>query len=129
MRISQYHYIDFEYPLVDLNMTRKDCLQWMKDNGYPQPPRSACTFCPYHSNAEWLRIKNETPDEWAEVVALDKQLRTGFVGTNKMKITITFTDQVNLLMKLILKVKKIKNNLTLSLVWIMNAKGCVEYDN
>jgi hypothetical protein len=83
MRISQYHYIDFEYPLVDHNMTRKDCLQWMKDNGYPQPPRSACTFCPYHSNAEWLRIKNETPDEWAEVVALDKQLRTGFVGTNK----------------------------------------------
>jgi hypothetical protein len=80
MRVSQYHYIDFEYPLIDHNMSRADCIKWMKDNNFPEPPRSACTFCPYHSDQEWLRIKTETPDEFEEVVQLDKKLRTGFKG-------------------------------------------------
>jgi hypothetical protein len=61
-------------------MSRADCIKWMKDNNFPEPPRSACTFCPYHSDDEWLRIKTETPDEFEEVVQLDKKLRTGFKG-------------------------------------------------
>jgi hypothetical protein len=48
----------------------------MKNNGYPKPPRSACTFCPYHSNEEWREIK-KNKDEWNEVVELDKIIRFG----------------------------------------------------
>ena len=85
MRISSYHYIDFEYPLIDQNMTRQDCIQWMKDHKYPEPPRSACTFCPYHNNEEWRRVK-QNKEEWDEVVALDKQLRTGLYGTEREEV-------------------------------------------
>ena len=31
----------------------------MKKHEYPRPPRSACAFCPYHSNEEWRIIKKD----------------------------------------------------------------------
>ena len=85
MRTSSYHYIDFDYPLIDKSITRKGCFEWMEDNGYPAPPRSACTFCPFHSNEEWRNVK-ANKDEWNAVVALDKQLRTGLYGTERKEV-------------------------------------------
>ena len=76
MKTNQLPYIENIYPLVDKKITREDCFQWMKNNNYPTPPRSACTFCPYHSNTEWLRVK-ENKKEWEEVVAMDKAIRKG----------------------------------------------------
>ena len=43
-------------------------------NNYPKPPRSACTFCPFHSNQEWKNVK-QNKEEWEEVVAMDKAVR------------------------------------------------------
>ena len=57
MKTNRIPYITNTYPLVDMNMTRSNCLEWMSKYGYPKPPRSACTFCPYHSNEEWKEIK------------------------------------------------------------------------
>jgi hypothetical protein len=48
----------------------------MKENNYPTPPRSACLCCPFHSDKEWLRIKNGPQDEWNDVVAFDKKIRS-----------------------------------------------------
>lgn len=81
MRTSNEKWKTHRYPLVDLRMTRGDCLNWMARNGYPRPPRSACTFCPYHSDAEWRKLRDETPEEWQEVVALDRLIRSGVRGT------------------------------------------------
>ena len=67
----QTHY----YPLIELGMTRFGCLSWFEGRGLPRPPRSSCLCCPYHSDDEWRRIKNESPDEWADVVAFDKAIR------------------------------------------------------
>ena len=58
-------------------MSRKDCLDWMKKNNYPKPPRSACTFCPFHSNEEWKYIK-EDEQEWKEVIEFDEKIRNGW---------------------------------------------------
>lgn len=64
------------YPLaIEHGMSRSDCLAWMQRNGYPQPPRSACIGCPFHSDHEWRRMRDETPDEWADAVELDKAIR------------------------------------------------------
>jgi hypothetical protein len=59
MKINQIKYIQNVYPLVEKEMRRSDCLDWMKDNGYSKPPRSACTFCPFHSTKEWKRVKEK----------------------------------------------------------------------
>ena len=55
--------------------TRFDCIQWTRDNGYPDSPRSACIGCPYHSDEEWLRLKTESPDEFMEAVVFDALMR------------------------------------------------------
>jgi len=64
------------FPLIELWMTRADCLTWLAKH-YParQVPRSACVFCPYHSDAEWFRIREADPEGWARAVAIDAALR------------------------------------------------------
>lgn len=81
MKPSRDTWTVHRWPLVDARMSRGDCLQWMERRGYPRPPRSACTFCPYHNDAEWRAIKNGPADEWASVVELDKSIRSGVKGT------------------------------------------------
>jgi len=76
MKPNPLKYISNTYPLIDLEMSRNDCKEWMKKYNYPEPPRSACTFCPYHSNEEWEKIKQDKK-EWEEVVKLDLLLRKG----------------------------------------------------
>lgn len=68
------------WPLVERRMTRRDCLLWLARHGYPEPPRSACIGCPFHADAEWRRLRDGDPDAWADAVAVDRAIRTGFRG-------------------------------------------------
>ena len=61
------------YPLLDLGMTRQDCQNWMSNKGYPEPPKSACIMCPFHSDSEWDRLRNS--DEWPAIVAYEKEIQ------------------------------------------------------
>lgn len=72
MKCAWFTWVKNEYPLVDMSMTRWHCLQWMRDHGYPEPPRSACVFCPYHSDKEW---RNLTPAEFQSAVSFEKELQ------------------------------------------------------
>ena len=73
-RRNRLSYIQNIYPLIDKDIRRHNCLRWMEKNNYPKPPRSACTFCPFHSNQEWKNIK-ENEEEWKEAVTMDKAVR------------------------------------------------------
>ena len=64
------------YPLVENNISRHDCLHYFESLGFPQPPRSACVICPYHSNKEWKRIKTKYPEEFAYAIHFDNELRS-----------------------------------------------------
>jgi len=75
MKSSDVGYITNRYPLFDLRMSRHDCLRWLGKNGYKIPPKSACIFCPYISNARLRDMRDKTPDEWARLVAFDKSIR------------------------------------------------------
>jgi hypothetical protein len=78
MKPSQFPWMHNSYPLVERRLTRGHCLEWMANKGYPVPPRSACTYCPYHSDDEWKRIKTQTPDEFAEAVVYEQQLQAAY---------------------------------------------------
>ena len=77
MRDSRVSWIDNYYPLVDLEMRRADCLSWMKEQGYPEPRKSACVGCPYHSNSTWAKMRRDYPDAFDDAVAFDAELRKG----------------------------------------------------
>ena len=62
------------FPLVEKKLRRSDCLRWMVAHDYPEPPRSACYFCPYHSDSEWRGL---TEDEFLMAVEFEKTLPEG----------------------------------------------------
>lgn len=74
MKPARVPFIQNIFPLIDLRMGRKDCLKWLEKNGYPTPPKSACIFCPFHSDQVWLDLKNNSPEEFARVVEIEKEL-------------------------------------------------------
>ena len=67
MKPAREKWITTRWPLVEMRMTRHDCLKWWEKRDLPRPPRSACVFCPYHSDVEWLRLQTEEPAsfQWA----------------------------------------------------------------
>ena len=89
MKPSRLSYITNRWPLIELGMRRSDCLAWMRRHGYPEPPRSACVFCPYHSDAEWRRLKKEEPGAFAEAVEFEKRYQDTMLATQVMR-TIPF---------------------------------------
>jgi hypothetical protein len=80
MKPSRHSWIKHYWPLIDLGMSRSDCISWMKANGYPEPPRSACRFCPFHSDAEWLRLKAQEPDEFIKAAQFEARLQAAASG-------------------------------------------------
>jgi hypothetical protein len=63
------------FPLIERFWTRPDCLTWLADKVPHQCPRSACTFCPYHSDAEWVHIRETDPEAWGRALEIDKAMR------------------------------------------------------
>lgn len=75
MRDAAFPWLRNEYPLIDLRMTRQDCLDWCAAHGFAPPPRSACIGCPFKSDAEWRRLRDSSPEEWGDAVDFDDALR------------------------------------------------------
>lgn len=65
-----------DYPLVDMRLTRWQVIalaeKWFPDRTFP---RSACVFCPYKSNEEWRRLRDEHPRDWDRAVRFDHATR------------------------------------------------------
>lgn len=83
-RMERYPWMKASFPLIERGWTRKDCLEWMKDLLPYEVPRSACVYCPYHSDEEWLRLKNAGGADWERAVEVDNALRAPGVVNRKI---------------------------------------------
>jgi len=72
---SRVKFITHSWPLVEKQITRQDCKDYLISHGLPVPPKSACIGCPYRQASEWIVMRDTTPDEFAEAVAFDEQNR------------------------------------------------------
>lgn len=77
MKDSRYPHIVHRWPLIEIGMSRQDCLRWMEKNGYPQPPKSSCVYCPYHSDSHWRMLRDTDPAGFAEAIRVDGLIREG----------------------------------------------------
>ena len=75
MKLPSNPWTQHRWPLIEKRMTRTHCKDWMARNGYPEPPRSACFYCPFHDDEEWRRLKTEDPVHFAKAVEFDKTYR------------------------------------------------------
>jgi len=86
MKPSRRSNVENRWPLIELRMRRHDSLIWMKNNGYPEPPRSACRGCPYHSDYEWRQLKEHEPLDFTAAVEYEKRLQKAYaeLGNERM---------------------------------------------
>ena len=77
MKPSREPWVEHRWPLVDIGMTRQDCIEWFGSE-YPDRylPRSACVICPYRSDEHWLELKRSEPASYDEAVRFDRWLRS-----------------------------------------------------
>lgn len=75
MKPARPKWVRNRWPLIDAGMTRRACVEWLKAHNYPEPPKSTCVFCPFHSDATWRRRREEEPEEFARAVAFDEAMR------------------------------------------------------
>ncbi|MFF9199994.1 hypothetical protein ACF09L_32785 [Streptomyces sp. NPDC014779] len=89
---SGIQYLRSSFPLLDLTdaadgregWTRDDCLRYLRANGWETTPKSACIGCPFHGNAQWRRLRDEQPGEWADAVEFDRAIRAGNARGNAL---------------------------------------------
>lgn len=97
MKPSREQWLKNVFPLIDMDMSRRDCLAWMA-RYYPdnRPPKSSCIGCPFHSDPEWRRIKSD-PVAWADAIEVDKAIRDQSPGGKQyMHQSCKPLDQVDL---------------------------------
>ena len=75
MKTSRDRWIHNRYPLIEVGMSRKDCLEWWQVRYDRSRERSACIGCPYQSRQRWAETKRRWPKLFAEVVEIDANLR------------------------------------------------------
>lgn len=75
MKPSRDKWTQHRWPLIEREIRRHDCIAWLKRHGFPEPPRSACIYCPFHSNKEWRMLKDHEPEAFAEAVRVEKDLQ------------------------------------------------------
>jgi len=73
--------IENRFPLFEHRFSRESCLTWMKSRNFPKPPRSACYFCPYHNDAEWIRMKRDEPEEFQRAVVFELAFQVSVART------------------------------------------------
>lgn len=71
---SREKWIEHRYPLIELGMSRKDCLEWLQSHGYTEPQRSACTFCPLQSRDEWAEKRRRGGVDWVQIQSVEQRL-------------------------------------------------------
>jgi len=52
------------FPLFEMEMTRADCVAYLQKRVPHIVPRSACVFCPFKSDSEWRRLRDEDQKGW-----------------------------------------------------------------
>jgi hypothetical protein len=64
------------YPLIERRMTRADCVQLIREMGWPEAPRSRCYMCPNQTSDEWLDMKLNHPRDWSRARHFERYIRT-----------------------------------------------------
>jgi len=75
MKPARVKYIVHEFPLIERRMSVADCVTWLAEHGYPEPPKSSCRMCPFRSDRSWRQMRDTAPADWASAVEFDQQVR------------------------------------------------------
>lgn len=72
---SDVKYVKHRFPLLDVGWSRQTCINYLEARGWGETPKSACLYCPFHSNKEWRNIRDNYPEEWEWLLKFDDDMR------------------------------------------------------
>jgi hypothetical protein len=59
------------FPLIERKLCRCRCEALVKRHGYPVPRKSACVYCPFGSRGDFQTLRDQLPEQFARVEALE----------------------------------------------------------
>lgn len=68
------------YPLIEADVTRRDCQRLIAEAGLEVPIKSGCFFCPAQRLDGWRRLYHEHPDLYGRAVALEDNAQVEHEG-------------------------------------------------
>ncbi|MCX6023332.1 MAG: hypothetical protein NTZ05_16710 [Chloroflexi bacterium] len=74
---SPVQYIKSVFPLLDLRLSRNDCVRYLQRHDLPVPVKSSCVFCPFQSKRNWQDMKRAGGTDWVQAVTVDRLIRHG----------------------------------------------------
>ena len=74
MKTPNVKWIEYDYPLVNLNLSRRDCKKIIHEAGWPMPERSSCVMCPHQTDNEWLDIKEKYGGDFERAVIVERDM-------------------------------------------------------
>jgi len=75
MKTPDVKYVEHYYPLVEERINISDIKQWFKENNIPEPMKSSCLVCPFHSKQYWQNFRKNYPDEFEQACVFDDKIR------------------------------------------------------
>ena len=73
MKDSSVDYVSNIYPLVDLEMSRADCIRIIREARLPVPTKSGCFFCPFNTIQRWYDIYTNQRSLYIRAMRLEEQ--------------------------------------------------------
>ena len=77
------------FPLIDLKMTREDCIKVIKEVGWKVPVKSGCWFCPFAPLDEFVELKKTNLPLYKELCQMEKDC----LAKNSWRIKGWFNDK------------------------------------
>ena len=75
MKPNKRNWIRNVWPLVDAGLRYADCVKISQDHGVEAPGKSACVYCPFHSDAYWRDLRDNNPQDFERAVRFDNEIR------------------------------------------------------
>jgi hypothetical protein len=77
------------YPLIDLRMDRSACVEVIRREGLPVPPKSSCFFCPFHDRRAWLALMRDRPDLFEKAASIEAQMNERRLAMGRDEVWMT----------------------------------------
>lgn len=61
------------YPLIEAEITRQGCKEYIKHNRLPLPIKSGCYICPFQTQHQWKELRMNHPDLFCKAEQLEKR--------------------------------------------------------
>lgn len=77
------------FPLLELGLSRADCLKVISRAGLSIPRKSSCFFCPYKRLGDWAEMRRDEPDLFEKSAQLEDSINERRILRDKDPVYLT----------------------------------------